>query len=317
MIDTLNMRCERSLFGSNTPLSVCSHIDVEREGIMASGEHYAVGHVRNYRVYADERRVRLSGSIAKMIGGTNIIRLSRKEVCDGIEFLSDELHLDIGNAVVSRVDVANTFGVDESPDAYIEQMMSREGMIRASVGTNTLYFASKKSVLCFYDKGAEIVERGGNLPLWATMGQHQGLLRYELRLVANIGHQIGLKRTITASDITQPDTWVRLVNLWAEEYRNIEKNATMRISAANTAREAFMAIYADMLGHSPAGYLQKAIDLTKCGTMTKKERYRLRQMIKEAENICLYTKLNTMVEKVRTEEMQDVEQALNRQKSTQ
>ena len=41
------------------------------------------------------------------------------------------------------------------------------------------------------------------------------------------------------------------------------------------------------------------------------------QMIKEAENICLYTKLNAMVEKVRTEEMQYVDQALNRQKSTQ
>ena len=299
MVDTLNLRCERTQFGNDATLSVCNHIDIEREGIMASGERYVIGHVKNYRVYADERRVRLSGSIAKLIRGTNVGTLDREEVRYGIEFLSDVLHLDIGRAIVSRIDVAYTFHVEESPGAYIEQMLRYDGMTKASVNTETLYFASKKKVLCFYNKKVEMEERGVKMPLW---GKKNELLRYELRLMANVGHQIGLKKTITASEIDQPDIWLRLVNKWADEYRNIEKDVSMGIRAANTAREAYMAIYADLLCRFQGDYMQKAIELTKRGTMTKKERYRLKQMIKEVENTCLYTKLNSMIENVRAYE---------------
>lgn len=303
MIDTLNMRLTAQDIGGVSPLSVERYIGVEKSGVYAStGAPYIVGHVAGYRVYADSRQVRLSGSIAKLVQGENVSTPTRGQVSEGVGCLSDALHLNIGRAEVDRLDVAHTFNLPAEPTTYIGELSSHAEMERASIGENTLYFVSKGRALCFYDKRAEMVSRGqGMPPVWAGC---QNLLRYELRLSGNVAQQIGA-RTLAVSDVTKPQRWARLVNLWADEYRSIGRTSTDRITASTTPKEAFNAIFADLLQYAPADYLQNTLKmLCKRGIMIKQRRADLKKMITEALNgrkHSLINQLDAAVEQARAE----------------
>lgn len=303
MIDTLNIRLTAQDIGGVSPLSVERYIGVEKSGVYAStGAPYIVGHVAGYRVYADSRQVRLSGSIAKLVQGENVSTPTRGQVSEGVGCLSDALHLNIGRAEVDRLDVAHTFNLPAEPTTYIGELSSRAEMERASIGENTLYFVSKGRALCFYDKRAEMASRGQEMPpAWAEC---QNLLRYELRLSGNVAQQIGA-RTLAVSDVTKPQRWARLVNLWADEYRSIGRTSTDRITASTTPKEAFNAIFADLLQYAPADYLQNTLKmLCKRGIMIKQRRADLKKMITEALNgrkHSLINQLDAAVEQARAE----------------
>ena len=293
MIDTLNIRMTAQDAGNVSPLSVERYIDVEKSGVYAStGASYIVGHVAGYRVYADSRQVRLSGSIAKLIQGENVSTPTRRQVSEGVGCLSDALHFNIGRAEVVRLDVAHTFDLPAEPTAYIGELSSRAEMERVSIGESTLYFVSKGRALCLYDKRAEMRHRGQEMPpAWADCPH---LLRYELRLSGSVARQIGV-RTLTAQDITKPQRWAQLVNLWAGEYRSIGRTSTDRITASTTPKEAFNAIFADLLRYAPTGYVSDIERTIKeCGRLSRMERYRLRQMIGEALNGRRYSLINQL-----------------------
>lgn len=297
------MRITAKDAGDVSPLSVERYIDVEKSGVYVStGVPYIVGHVAGYRVYADSEQVRLSGSIAKLIHGENVSDLNRKGVAEGVQCLSEALHLNIGRAEVVRLDVAHTFDLPAEPEVYIGELSSRAEMERASIGENTLYFVSKGRALCLYDKRAEMRHRGQEMPpAWADC---QHLLRYELRLSGSVARQIGA-RTLTTQDITKPQRWAQLVNLWADEYRSIGRTSTDRIATSTTPKEAFNAIFADLLQYAPADYLQNTLKmLCKRGVMIKQRRADLKKMIEEALNGCRYSLINQLdvaVERVRAE----------------
>ncbi len=303
MIDTLNMRMTAKGIGDVSPLSVERYIDVEKSGVYVStGVPYIVGHIAGYRVYADSEQVRLSGSVAKLVQGENVSSPSREQVQEGVLRLSDALHLNIGRAEVVRLDVAHTFDLPAEPAVYIGELSSCAEMERASIGENTLYFASKGRALCLYDKRAEIVSNGLKMPpAWADC---QYLLRYELRLSGSVARQIGA-RTLMAQDITKPQRWAQLVNLWADEYRSIGRTSTDRIATSTTPKEAFNAIFADLLQYAPADYLQNTLKmLCKRGVMIKQRRADLKKMIEEALNGCRYSLINQLdvaIERVRSE----------------
>ena len=282
-------------------MQIEQYIDVSKSGCYAaSGEPFIVGHIGCYRVYADSRQVRLSGSVAKLVHGENVSDPTRKEVAEGVQWLSDALHLNVGRGDVCRVDVAHTFNLPAPPKQYICQMASREDAPRVAIGENTLYLASNARWLCFYDKQAEMASRGEEMPTaWAEC---QNLLRYEMRIVENVSAQVG---AVKVSDITKPQPWARLVNMWADDFRAI-KTATMeRIRTSSTPKEAFNAIFADLLQYAPANYLSNVLMMIKkSGAIrVRQRRGELKDMIEKAINGCnssLISQLNADVERVRT-----------------
>ena len=244
----------------------------------------------------------MSGSIAKFVQGENVSTPTRRQVSEGVGCLSDAIHLNIGRAEVVRLDIAHTFDIPAAPAAYIGELSNRAEMERVSIGENTLYFVSKGRALCLYDKRAEMHHRGQEMPpAWAGC---QNLLRYELRLSGSVAQQIGARK-LTAQDITKPQQWAQLVNLWAGEYRSIGRTSTDRIAASTTPKEAFNAIFADLLQYAPADYLQNTLKmLCKRGVMIKQRRADLKKMIGEALNGCRYSLINQLdvaVERARYE----------------
>ena len=297
MFDTLNIEVSKRVCGE--PLSVSRYIDVEKSGrYERNGGAYIVGRLDNYRVYADEKRVRLSGSVAKLVQGENVSSPSREQVQEGVLRLSDALHINVGAGNVSRVDVASTLSVENEPAVYIGQLVSLRNAKRAEVGAGALYFAESGGMLCFYDKRAEITARNGTMPsAWAGF---PNLLRYEMRCNGNIRGRVG---TCRVYELTQPQPWRKLVCLWADEYGSIVKPTEERIRTASTPRAAMLAIFADLLRYAPAGYIDDVRQLVKAGgNMPRKGRYILHKNLRNIVGGCgvlLVDELTQKIEQVR------------------
>lgn len=298
MFDTLNIEVSKLVCGE--PLSVSRYIDVEKSGrYVMDGGAYIVGRLDNYRVYADEKRVRLSGSVAKLVQGENVSSPSREQVQEGVLRLSDALHINVGAGNVSRVDIASTLSVENEPAVYLGQLVSLRNAERAEVGAGELYFAESGGVLCFYDKRAEIMARNGTMPSeWACF---PNLLRYEMRCCGNIRGRVG---TCRVDELTQLQPWRKLVCLWAEEYGSIVKPTEERIRTASTPRAAILAIFADLLRYAPEGYINEVCQLVKAGgKMSRFERYRLRKELRKIVDGCgelLVDELTQKIEQVRS-----------------
>ena len=302
MFDTLNIEVSKRVCCE--PLGVSRYIDVEKSGrYKRDGGAYIVGRLDNYRVYADEKRVRLSGSVAKLVQGENVSSPSREQVQEGVLRLSDALHINVGAGNVSRVDVASTLSVENEPAVYIGQLVSLRNAKRAEVGTGALYFAESGGMLCFYDKRAEITARNGTMPsAWAGF---PNLLRYEMRCKGNIRGRVG---TCRVDELTQPQPWRKLVCLWADEYGSIVKRTEERIRTASTPRAAMLAIFADLLRYAPAGYIDDVRQLVKAGgNMPRKGRYILHKNLRNIVGGCgvlLVDELTQKIEQVRARALQ-------------
>src|SRR5690625_930228 len=68
--------------------------------------HYS-GSLNNLRVYVSERGVSIQGSLSKYHLSDNMQTLRRQDTEQAIQRLSDDLHLPIKEAQVSRVDFAH------------------------------------------------------------------------------------------------------------------------------------------------------------------------------------------------------------------
>ena len=278
MIDTLNMMIGSKLMSGMSPLSIDKYISMDKTGIyVRKGTPYIVGHINNYRVYADDNGIRLSGSIAKLSKGENVSTPTHKDIDNGLQLLSDTLHLDVGMASVLRIDIACTFGMSNPVANYLNLLTSIPGYERASVGDNSLYFYSPNRKLYFYDKRAELYSRGERIPhTWLNI---PNLLRYEMRFNWTVGKQI-VQDTLKASCLRERQPMVRLARLWAQGYQHIAKKQDDPFLKVMTPKDAINVMLIDLLRNAPDNYLDNVDErLKQSGNLDKKRRYRMRQQI--------------------------------------
>ena len=300
MIDTLNMMIGSKLMSGTSPLSIDKYISMDKTGIyVRKGTPYIVGHINNYRVYADDNGIRLSGSIAKLSKGENVSTPTHKDIDNGLQLLSDTLHLDVGMATVLRIDIACTFGMSNPVASYLNLLTSMPGYERASIGNNSLYFYSPNRKLYFYDKRAELYSRGERIPrTWLNI---PNLLRYEMRFNWTVGKQI-VQDTLKASSLRERQPMVRLARLWAQGYQHIAKKQDdpflkiitpkdainvmlidlLRNAPDNliTPKDTINVMFIDLLRNAPDNYLDNVNErLKQAGHLDKKRRYRMRQQI--------------------------------------
>lgn len=301
MVDTLNMTIGANKMGGVNPLSIERYIAMEKSGVyVLKGIPYIVGHINNYRVYADDYGIRLSGSISKLSRGENVFTPTRQDIDNGIQLLSDTLHLDVGAASISRIDIACTFGMNQPVTSYLDLLTAMPGYERASVGDSSLYFYSPHRMIYFYDKRAELHDHGEMMPrAWSSV---PNMLRYELRLCGAVEKQLGLD-TFRASCLLKRQPMVRLAKLWAEEYQSITKKQSDVFLNVMTPKEAIDVMLVDLLRNTTACYLD-AVDerLKQAGNLDRKRRYRMRQMIEakmERYNNPLINELDVQIESAR------------------
>ncbi len=182
------------------------------------GQAYHSGNLRNYKVNMSGQGISLKGSLAKYFLPDNFHTLTRSDTARAIEQLSDELHLPIINANLSRIDFAQNFIMDCEPEAYYPYLGDSQYYKRL-MQPKSIYYVNGLRQKVFYDKVAEGKKSRLKLPdVWTG----QNVLRYELRLCKRLPNELNMAE-VTAKHLYDERFYMTIFDKWQAEYESINK----------------------------------------------------------------------------------------------
>lgn len=202
------------------------------------------GNYGNMKIDTYKNGISIIGSLTKFYFGDNVHTLSRLQIKEAIEMLSDSFHLDIQKAKVTRLDIGFNLNVDNRVREYLSLLGLCANLIRSeniSKDELTVYYrsyakrANRSKELCFYDKVME-----AKLPI------SDNLFRYELRFLKRLPQQLGVPE-ILGKTLLNDNFYTHLVNLWTENYFDIEKKKFIKLENMDNItkpNEAFNALVA-------------------------------------------------------------------------
>ncbi len=210
-----------------------------------NGEEYEVskketkyGNYRNYLVkninisvkeLNGKYRLRIKGgSLSKFLYNTNLVKFTREDVEKSINKLGNLINIDIGEATLSRVDIAGNINLSQPVSSYLILLASHKKSKFTSINSfETVVFYTKGLALSFYDKKKEIqtskkIDKNDKKAI-ASFLSDMNILRYELQIKKmlakyNNGEQMKLK------DLYNKDRYKQLVKLWYQNYLWVEKD---------------------------------------------------------------------------------------------
>jgi len=202
------------------------------------------GNYKNMKTQICKNGISITGSLTKFYLGDNVQTLSRQQIKEAIELLSDSFNLDILKAKVTRLDVGFNLIIENRVREYLSLLGLCANLIRSeniSKDELTVYYrsyakrANRSKELCFYDKVME-----AKLPI------SDNLLRYELRFLKRLPQQLGVPE-ILGKTLLNDNFYTHLVSLWAENYFDIEKKKFIKLENMDNItkpNEAFNALVA-------------------------------------------------------------------------
>ncbi|WP_242927880.1 phage/plasmid replication domain-containing protein [Pontibacter vulgaris] len=187
--------------------------------------HTQYGQLGNLALTITERRISIRGSLCKYYYGDNLHPLNLNDTKLAIEKLSDNLLLPIGNAQVSRLDLASNISMQHPVSLYLHYLGLAKSYTRLENPKSVTYNKSNLK-LSFYDKVAEMKQKKITMPP-AVRLMH--LLRYEMSYIKQIDKQ--LKRNVTVGILYQPAFYHSIVDHWHKGYLAILKERSIRIGS--------------------------------------------------------------------------------------
>jgi hypothetical protein len=189
------------------------------------GEPVIMGKLDNFRISVNRGGVNIKdGSLCKWYLGDNFQSLERRDVKFAIEKLSDILHLPMGEATISRLDIACNFIVKQPVQVYYNHLGELKHGGRAPVTNGagmceTLYYYKAGGLLVFYDKVKEQKEKGQIIP---ELYQNSNVLRYEQRYKSRLSKVFNVER-VTGEMLYNEKFYIDVINRWRDNYRGIKK----------------------------------------------------------------------------------------------
>lgn len=202
------------------------------------------GNYGNMKIDTYKNGISIVGSLTKFYFGDNVHTLSRLQIKEAIDMLSDSFHLDMQKAKVTRLDIGFNLNVNNRVRKYLLLFGLCANLIRSeniSNGELSIYYRShakrtnRGKELYFYDKALE-----------ANLLKSDNLLRYELRFLKRLPQQLGVPE-ILGKTLLDSNFYTHLVNLWAENYFDIEKKQRIKLENMDSItkpQEAFNALVA-------------------------------------------------------------------------
>jgi hypothetical protein len=206
----------------------------------------------NFHVTANENRIFLSGSICKYFLKDNMQTLGRGQTKEAIQLLSDELHLPIDRANVTRVDIAENFLMRYEVPFYFPFLGSCQHYKRLEQN-NGIYYRNGKRELLFYGKIHEQKIKGIPIP---AMLANRNLLRYEMRFKSRLCKEFN-RPEITANTLYDEKFYIEALKRWKENYFQIRKNKTvnnvnLNFKSMNHFEQQILLVGIASLGGEPA-----------------------------------------------------------------
>ncbi|HBL73781.1 MAG: hypothetical protein A2W90_16980 [Bacteroidetes bacterium GWF2_42_66] len=190
------------------------------------------GKAGDYSIYLNESGISMKGSLPKFLLSDNIHTLSRAGARDAITKLSDEIHLPIKLAKVTRVDVSTVLPMKREPNEYYPLLGNKPHFKRLQATENTLYYNTIKKQLIFYDKKAEAKAKGVIIPAGF---EGANLLRIEARFLSRLSKQFNLTE-INGATLTDEKFYTGMVKRWGDEYFSIDKLKSLSIMDATNIK---------------------------------------------------------------------------------
>lgn len=193
---------------------------------MKTGEVSVFGNVENIRVMQYFGGYSIQGSLPKFLYGNNVCQLTRKEVGQAIEKLSDRLHLPLNDARVTSIEVGANICLTKQHTAYTRLLGDMPRMQRVSMADSLYYQGSGKvhpRQYYFYDKVAEVKKSGGTMPQGLEAAN---MMRYEMRLNGRLPFQLSIPE-FKGSTLQDRKVYQELINRWLNGYLSINKLVNM------------------------------------------------------------------------------------------
>lgn len=183
--------------------------------------HHLEGYIGSYfvKIY-DNRGISLMGSLSTYYLPSNTYTLTLSTTKNAIEKLSDELHVDIKNAKVTRVDVSTVIPTTQPPSYYYPYLGDKPYFVRLLATKDTLYYKTQKRNIIFYDKIKDAIQRGAEIP---TEYLNENLLRYEVRYMKELKRQLKTSTNVTGALLTNSDFYYSIIQNWKNEFDSIQK----------------------------------------------------------------------------------------------
>lgn len=256
MYDSVNFWIDRAMVGGE-PFTIAQYLTDQAEHSSARG--YSIsGRAGDYLLYLNDSGISMKGSLPKFLLPDNIHTLSRAGARDAIEKLSDEIHLPIKLAKVTRVDVSTVLPMKREPAEYYPLLGNKPHFQRLQATKNTLYYNTIKKQLIFYDKRVEAKVKGMIIPVGF---EGANLMRVEVRFTERLQKQFNLTE-VTGATLTDERFYIDMVKRWGKEYFLINKLKSVSImdtSNIKTPKEGATALFSMMLQEKGQEYINNFI----------------------------------------------------------
>lgn len=280
MFDSINFKLTRSDYNGADFLSEvpCYITDI-------SEHHYnngivITGCLDNLKVSCNEYQIKIKdGSLCKWYLGDNLQTMGRKDTERAVEKLSDLLHLPIGKALITRIDVSQNFIMQHPPKVYMNHLGAMKNAARQP---NSLYYRKQDCGLCFYDKAREQRDKKEPLP---ELFENRNVLRYEQRYERRIAKHLGVAE-VRASMLYDEAFYIDLLNRWRDAYTSIQKindvqlNFEVMRNKKDLNRMGVLALVENVGGLN--AMMNQIAEAQQQGKLNKKQAYDLRQAVKDA-----------------------------------
>lgn len=221
MIDTLNMWIDTAAMSGGNPFDIAAYLSnveekqSERQGYRCSGT------IGNYQATITSRGIFLYGSLAKYYLPSNVYTLTRRQIGEALQMMSDQLHIDVKAATVTRLDISTVIPTKRPPADYYSELGSKERFKRLQPHPDTLEYLTKKRVLIFYDKRKEAAAKRAIEP--PALADSPNLLRYELRFMSQPHRQLKQADPIQAARLADQELYYLFIQRWRQEFETINK----------------------------------------------------------------------------------------------
>lgn len=145
-------------------------------------------------------------------------------------------------ARVYRLDLVANLALRLRPSEYVRRLVHVGRAALHPYSPTSRAFTNKTRELAFYDKGAELLEKGLPVPS-AFAGLN--VLRYELRMLRGLTRVFG--EPVYAADLAGPAVYRRAVNEWAARFNTVQVQSVRDFGVPANVHE--------LMGRLAAGYV--------------------------------------------------------------
>ena len=286
MVDTLKLRLDVADVGGADLVSTANYLTNADEMINKStGEVWMRGRLDNFRVYANKGCLTFEGSLPTLLYASNAKILTRHEVAQSLQKLSDLLHLPMDKARVLRLDCSYHWTMAKPIFEYIDRLGALTYFKRVQATANSLYYSKggKKTTntLLFYNKTQECRDGRKDVPDVYTDSL---LLRYECRWLSGVSKQFGVTE-LKASALAEKPTYQMMVHKWSDYYFSINKSrdGAFNFDGVRDVRGAKNWLLGYLLSHTNASSVNEVLQSMKERKIFSDAKYytRLRQDLRE------------------------------------